>query len=109
MGGSGRTYINVSDSGLGRQYNDTARQYSNTTDSGRQYSNTTDSARQYNNTTDSGRQYNNTANSGGRHYNPRVADALDKMLGMGFSDDDGWLTQLLVMKRGDISQVRHPG
>jgi len=40
-----------------------------------------------------------------RHYNPRVADALDKMVGMGFTDDDGWLTQLLVMKHGDISQV----
>eukprot|EP00092_Neocalanus_flemingeri_P000062 GFUD01000064.1.p1 GENE.GFUD01000064.1~~GFUD01000064.1.p1 ORF type:complete len:712 (-),score=186.20 GFUD01000064.1:96-2231(-) len=40
-----------------------------------------------------------------RHYNPRIADALDKMIGMGFSDEDGWLTQLLVMKHGDISQV----
>jgi len=40
-----------------------------------------------------------------RHYNPRIADALDKMIGMGFSDDDGWLTQVLVMKHGDISQV----
>jgi hypothetical protein len=27
------------------------------------------------------------------------------MVGMGFTDDDGWLTQLLVMKHGDISQV----
>ena len=42
-----------------------------------------------------------------RHYNPRVADALDKMVGMGFTDDDGWLTQLLVMKHGDISQVQY--
>ena len=40
-----------------------------------------------------------------RHYNPRIADALEKMVGMGFTDDDGWLTQLLVMKHGDISQV----
>jgi len=48
----------------------------------------------------------NCGSSGSRrHYNPRVADALDKMVGMGFTDDDGWLTQLLVMKHGDISQV----
>lgn len=40
-----------------------------------------------------------------KHYNPRVAEALTKMVGMGFTDDDGWLTQLLVMKHGDISQV----
>ena len=40
-----------------------------------------------------------------RHYNPRIADALDNMEGMVFTDDDGWLTQLQVMKHGDISQV----
>ena len=40
------------------------------------------------------------------HYNPKVADALNTMVGMGFTDDDGWLTQLLVIKQGDISQVR---
>jgi hypothetical protein len=28
------------------------------------------------------------------------------MLAMGFTDDDGWLTQLLTMKHGDIGQVR---
>lgn len=36
---------------------------------------------------------------------PRVAEALQAMQDMGFTDDDGWLTQLLVMKHGDISQV----
>ena len=28
-----------------------------------------------------------------------------QMLSMGFSDDDGWLTQLLTLKRGNIEQV----
>ena len=79
-----------------------------------------------------------------RHYNPRVADALDKMEAMvgfrfksafmfinvlndsltmsfnklsperflycipkkGYTDNDGWLTQLLVMKHGNIGEVR---
>ena len=27
------------------------------------------------------------------------------MLAMGFTDDDGWLTQLVTMKHGDIGQV----
>jgi len=27
------------------------------------------------------------------------------MLSMGFTDDDGWLTQLLTMKGGDIAEV----
>ncbi len=27
------------------------------------------------------------------------------MLSMGFTDDDGWLTQLLVMKKGDVAEV----
>merc|ERR1712130_701259 len=40
-----------------------------------------------------------------RHYNPRVADALEKMEAMGYTDNDGWLTQLLVMKHGNISEV----
>ena len=52
-----------------------------------------------------GQGTNSSTSERPRHYNPRVADALDKMIGMGFSDDDGWLTQLLVMKHGDISQV----
>jgi len=40
-----------------------------------------------------------------RHYNPRIANALDQMIAMGFSDNDGWLTELLVRKHGDIVQV----
>eukprot|EP00091_Calanus_sinicus_P006908 TRINITY_DN17729_c0_g1_i1.p1 TRINITY_DN17729_c0_g1~~TRINITY_DN17729_c0_g1_i1.p1 ORF type:complete len:101 (-),score=9.27 TRINITY_DN17729_c0_g1_i1:257-559(-) len=40
-----------------------------------------------------------------RHYNPRIANALDQMIAMGFSDNDGWLTELLVRKHGDIIQV----
>merc|ERR1712004_57753 len=40
-----------------------------------------------------------------RHYNPRVADALEKMEAMGYTDNDGWLTQLLVMKHGNIGEV----
>lgn len=39
------------------------------------------------------------------HYSPRVAEALTRMVGMGFTDDEGWLTQLLILKHGDISQV----
>lgn len=34
-----------------------------------------------------------------------VRDSLSQMLAMGFTDDDGWLTQLLTMKRGDIAEV----
>lgn len=34
-----------------------------------------------------------------------IAEARQTMLAMGFSDDDGWLTQLLRMKNGDIEQV----
>eukprot|EP00092_Neocalanus_flemingeri_P053850 GFUD01063360.1.p1 GENE.GFUD01063360.1~~GFUD01063360.1.p1 ORF type:complete len:595 (+),score=199.26 GFUD01063360.1:29-1813(+) len=40
-----------------------------------------------------------------RHYNSRIANALDQMTAMGFSDNDGWLTELLIRKHGDISQV----
>ena len=39
------------------------------------------------------------------NYNPKVADSLTRMAGMGFTDDEGWLTQLLILKQGDISQV----
>ena len=39
-----------------------------------------------------------------RLYNP-YANALDQMIAMGFSDNDGWLTELLIRKHGDISQV----
>ena len=34
-----------------------------------------------------------------------IAEARDQMLSMGFSDDDGWLTQLLQMKHGNIEEV----
>lgn len=34
-----------------------------------------------------------------------IAEARDAMLAMGFTDEDGWLTQLITMKRGDIDQV----
>jgi len=52
------------------------------------------------------RKENELPKSGSRqHYNPKISDAVDKMVGMGFTDDDGWLTQLLVMKHGDISEV----
>ena len=27
------------------------------------------------------------------------------MLAMGFSDEDGWLTQLITMKRGNLDEV----
>jgi hypothetical protein len=37
--------------------------------------------------------------------NKNVTDARDQMLSMGFSDDDGWLTQLLEMKNGNIEEV----
>ena len=35
----------------------------------------------------------------------RVSESLKQMLAMGFSDDDGWLTQLLTLKRGNIDEV----
>ncbi|PAA88290.1 hypothetical protein BOX15_Mlig023326g1 [Macrostomum lignano] len=47
----------------------------------------------------------------GRHDNsgetpdPRVARALEHMQAMGFSDDGGWLTRLLLAKEGDICAV----
>ena len=34
-----------------------------------------------------------------------ITDARNQMLSMGFSDDDGWLTQLLEMKNGNIEEV----
>lgn len=37
--------------------------------------------------------------------NPRVAEALQQMMAMGFNNDGGWLTRLLEAKNGDIIQV----
>ncbi|XP_053398816.1 sequestosome-1-like [Mercenaria mercenaria] len=37
--------------------------------------------------------------------NPRVAEALQQMMAMGFNNDGGWLTRLLEDKNGDIIQV----
>lgn len=34
-----------------------------------------------------------------------VSEAVGQMISMGFSDDDGWLTQLCTIKKGNIEQV----
>jgi len=36
---------------------------------------------------------------------PHIADSVNKMMSMGFSNDGGWLTQLLVSKDGDIDKA----
>lgn len=36
---------------------------------------------------------------------PRVAESLQQMMAMGFSNEGGWLTRLLEAKSGDIGQV----
>ncbi|TRY76944.1 hypothetical protein TCAL_14702 [Tigriopus californicus] len=41
----------------------------------------------------------------GMGVSSKISDARDQMLAMGFSDDDGWLTQLITMKRGNIDEV----
>ena len=43
--------------------------------------------------------------AGGGGGNRSIDDARQQMLSMGFSDDDGWLTQLLKLKHGNIEQV----
>eukprot|EP00096_Caligus_rogercresseyi_P015681 TRINITY_DN8154_c0_g1_i1.p1 TRINITY_DN8154_c0_g1~~TRINITY_DN8154_c0_g1_i1.p1 ORF type:complete len:288 (-),score=101.06 TRINITY_DN8154_c0_g1_i1:257-1120(-) len=37
--------------------------------------------------------------------NQKISDSLETMKAMGFSDDDGWLTQILTMERGNIEKV----
>lgn len=39
------------------------------------------------------------------HPNPAVQQALEQMQSMGYSNEGGWLTNLLEMKQGDINQV----
>merc|ERR1719419_5786 len=36
---------------------------------------------------------------------PHIAEPLQHMLSMGFSNDDGWMTRLLIEKDGNISQA----
>ncbi|XP_033213443.1 sequestosome-1 [Belonocnema kinseyi] len=39
------------------------------------------------------------------HSNPKIQRAIETMMEMGFSNEGGWLTQLLVTKDGDISKA----
>ncbi|KAF7398502.1 hypothetical protein HZH66_006399 [Vespula vulgaris] len=39
------------------------------------------------------------------HQNPKIQNAVEIMMTMGFSNEGGWLTQLLEIKDGDIGKV----